>query len=138
VAGRERPAWVVEARLDREGWAWEAVEQFEQLSGRRLVRRRGLHPAVRRMDQLIAQGRDITLYQKGEGIGFYPDPSPIKELRLRIRNVQTRDILTFEQVQAIISFDFPLIPEVLEPFFAANQNALNASTDLERVMRNAE
>jgi hypothetical protein len=132
---------VVEARLDEEGWEWEAVEQSKQLSGRRLVRRRRLHPAVRRMDQLIAQGRDITLYRNGEGIGFYPydDPSPIKELRLRIRNVQTGDILTFEQAKTITtSMNLPLVPEVLESFFAANRKALITSDDSNRRERGAQ
>jgi len=49
----------------------------------------------------------------------------------RIRHIETGDIFTHDQAQAIVILHLPLIPEVLEAFFAANRKALNTSTEHE-------
>jgi len=38
--------------------------------------------------------------------------------RRRIRNIETGDMLTFDQAEAIVTYSLPLIPEVLEPMYA--------------------
>ena len=44
--------------------------------------------------------------------------------RWRVRNIQTGDILTFDQAEAITRLRLPLIPEVLESFFAAKSGGI--------------
>lgn len=121
MPSRVRAAWAIEARLDQEGWEWETVEQDGHGRG---IRHHTLRPAIRGMERCFARGHGLKTYHNGRPLCFYPyeDRSPVKELRLRIRNVQTGDVLTLEQAQTITAANLPLVPEVLGPFFAANQS----------------
>jgi hypothetical protein len=53
------------------------------------------------------------------------------DYRYRLRHIHTNEVVTFDQAEAIIALRLPLVPEVLEPFFAVNREALNTSANAE-------